>query len=79
MAKRISVVSREAEIEEVMRTTNLLRLEAAVIVARRRGEDVADIIGADGPLTADQRQRLGLGQSLEAFLPSDAAKPIGAR
>ena len=55
---------REVEIKEVMLRTNFLYPEAAALVARRYGEDVSDVFGPDGPLTDEQRQRLGLGESL---------------
>ena len=54
----------EAEIAEVMRTTNLMRIDAAALVARRHGENVDDIVGPDGPLTDEQKRQLGLGGSL---------------
>ena len=60
-------MSREEEIEEVMRRTNLLYPEAAAVVARRHGQDVSEITGPDGPLTEEQRRRLGLGRSLAAI------------
>jgi hypothetical protein len=64
MATKPDVVNYEAEIGEVMRTTNLMRVEAAAIVARRYGETVDEIVGTGGPLTDEQRRRLGLGGSL---------------
>ena len=72
MAKRATVLSREAEIEEVMRATNLPRLEATALVARRHGEDVGDIVGPGGPLTDEQRRRLGLGRSLVNLADAEA-------
>jgi hypothetical protein len=72
MANRTIVLSRDAEIQEVMRTTNLLWVEAAALVARRHGEDVSDIVGIDGPLTAEQKRRLGLGRSLAEFVETEA-------
>lgn len=53
-----------AEIDEVVRTTNLMRIEAAALVARRHGENVDDSVGEDGPLSDEDRERLGLGRSL---------------
>lgn len=61
-------LSREEEILEVMRTTNLLRVEAAALVARRHGEDVSDILGREGPLTREQKRQLGMGRSLADFV-----------
>jgi hypothetical protein len=73
MAKATAIVSRRAEIEEVMRTTNLLYPEAAAAVARRYGEDVSDIVGPDGrPLTPEQKRRLGMGRSIVEFMESEA-------
>jgi hypothetical protein len=65
-------MSRDEEIEEVMRRTNLLYPEAAALVARRHGEHVSEFTGPDGPLTDEQRRRLGLGRSL-ADLPDGSA------
>jgi hypothetical protein len=71
MAKRVDTVSYAAEIEEVMRTTNLMRPEAAALVARRHGKDVSDIVGPGGrPLTAEERVRLGLGRSFADYDPN---------
>jgi hypothetical protein len=64
MATKPDVVSYEAEIEEIMRTSTLMRVEAAAIVARRHGENVDEIVGTTGPLTDEQKRRLGLGGSL---------------
>jgi hypothetical protein len=64
MATKADVVSYEAEIEEIMRTSTLMRVEAAAIVARRHGENVDEIVGTTGPLTDEQKRRLGLGGSL---------------
>ncbi|HKG26125.1 MAG TPA: hypothetical protein VKB09_10785 [Thermomicrobiales bacterium] len=72
MAKATTIMSRQAEIEEVMRTTNLLYPEAAAAVARRYGEDVSDIVGPDGrPLSPEQKRRLGLGRSIVEFMQPD--------
>jgi hypothetical protein len=73
MAKATTVVSRRTEIEEVMRTTNLLYPEAAAAVARRYGEDVSDIVGPDGrPLSPEQKRRLGLGRSIMECVDSES-------
>lgn len=79
MATKAQVLSHEAEIEEVMRTTNLMRVEAAALVARRHGEDVSDIVGPHGPLTDDERRRLGLGASLADLIRSERAKRASDR
>jgi hypothetical protein len=68
-------VSREEEIEEVLRRTNLLYPEPAAVVARLHGEDVSEITGPDGPLTEEQRRRLGVGQSLAAATNRHGADP----
>jgi hypothetical protein len=73
MENRTVVLSREDEILEVMRTTNLLRVEAAALVARRHGEDVSDIGGKDGPLTDEQKRQIGMGRSLADFAKSGVA------
>lgn len=72
-------MSRDEEIKEVMRRTNLRYPEAAALVARRYGEDVSDITGPDGPLTDEQRRRLGLGQSLADVLDSEPGNQNDAR
>lgn len=79
MAKRTTVLSREAEIDEIVRRTNLPRPEAAALVARRHGEDVGDIVGPDGPLTDEQRRRLGLGRSLADLAESEPGDQNDAR
>lgn len=77
MAKATAIVSRQAEIEEVMRTTNLLYPEAAAAVARRYGEDVSDIVGPDGdPLTPEQKRRLGMGRSIVEFMESESEASV---
>ena len=78
MAKKADTLSREAEVEEVMRTTNLMDVEAAAAVASRYGEDVSDIVGPDGPLTEEQRRRLGMGRSIADLVRSEAT-PDGDR
>jgi hypothetical protein len=77
MAKKADTLSREAEIEEVMRTTNLMRPEATAVVASRHGEDVSDIVGPDGSLTDEERERLGLGRSLADLVQSKRAADGG--
>ena len=79
MENRSVVLSREEEILEVMRTTNLLRVEAAALVARRHGEDVSDIVGVDGPLTVEQKRKLGIGRSLAEYGKTDIATNGGSR
>ncbi len=79
MAKKADTLSREAEVEEVMRTTNLMRLEAAAVVARRHSEDVSDIVGTSGPLTEPERERVALGRSLADLGHSEADPPDGKR
>lgn len=74
METQIDALSREAEIEEVMRTTNLMRIEAAALVAGRHGEDVSDIVGPDGPLSEEQRRRLGLGWSIADLVQSETVE-----
>lgn len=71
MAPKSSDRDRAAEVDEVVRTTNLLRIEAAALVARRHGEDVSDIVGTSGPLTVEQRKRLGLGTSLAELVRAE--------
>jgi hypothetical protein len=74
MENRTVALSREEEILEVMRTTNLLRVEAAALVARRHGEDVSDIVGREGrPLTGEQKRKLGMGRSLAEFVKTGVA------
>ena len=72
MAKKLDAMSREAEIEEVMRTTNLMPIEAAALVAARHAEDVGDVVGPDGPLTAEQRKRFGLDDSILDLVPAES-------
>jgi hypothetical protein len=68
MATQPDGESVEAEIEAVMRTTHLMRIDAAALVARRHGENVDEIVGTKGPLTDEQKRRLGLGGSLADVL-----------
>jgi len=79
MAQHADTLSREAEIEDVMRRTNLPHPEAAALVALRHGEDVSDIVAPDGPLSDEQRRRLGLGRSLAELVEADPQEPDGAR
>jgi hypothetical protein len=72
-------MSRDEEIPEVMRRTNLHYPEAAALVARRYGEDVSDLTGPDGLLTDEQRCRLGLGRSLEDIAESTNPPPGNPR
>jgi hypothetical protein len=55
-----------------MRTTNLMRPEAEASVASRYGEDINDIVGVDGPLTPEQKRRLGMGRSIVEFMETEA-------
>ena len=71
METKLEAVSYEAEGEEVMQTTNLMRVEAAAIVARLHGENVDEIVGRRGPLTDEQRRRLGLVGSVAAALAAE--------
>ncbi len=73
MTRQSNVLHRTAEIDEVVRTTNLLWIEAAALVARRHGEDVSDIVGTSGPLTDQQREHLGLGTSLAELIRAEVA------
>jgi hypothetical protein len=52
-------VAIEAEIERVVKLTNLPRPEIAAAMARLRGEDVSDMVPPE-PLTDEARERLGL-------------------
>lgn len=49
----------EAEIDRVVRQTNLPRPEVAAAMARLHGEDVSDIVSTE-PLTDEDRERMGL-------------------
>jgi hypothetical protein len=79
MAQKAGTLSREAEIEEVVRRTNLPYPEAAALVALRHGEDVSDIVGRNGPLTDEQRRRLGLGRSLADYSEPESKGEAGSR
>jgi hypothetical protein len=84
MARTAKTLTREEQVLEVMRTTNLLRPEAEAAVASRYGEDISDIVGIDGPLTPEQKRRLGLGRSIVEFMeprsaPSADAQPDRGR
>jgi hypothetical protein len=56
----------EAEIDRVVRLTNLPRPEIAAAMAHLLGEDVSDIVPT-GPLTEEARERLGLNGPLSAL------------
>ena len=71
MARIAKSLTREEQVLEVMRTTNLMRPEAEAAVATRYGEDISDIVGIDGPLTPEEKRRLGLGRSIVEFMESD--------
>jgi hypothetical protein len=71
MARIAKTLTREEQVLEVMRTTNLMRPEAEAAVATRYGEDISDIVGIDGPLTPEEKRRLGLARSIVEFMESD--------
>ena len=43
------------------------------------GEDISDIVGIDGPLTPEQKQRLGLGRSIVDFMKSEQYADDGTK
>ena len=51
--------SREEEIQEILRTTTLERIEAAFLVALSHGEIDGDIVFTRPP-TPEERRRMGL-------------------
>ncbi|HEY7030790.1 MAG TPA: hypothetical protein VH482_05665 [Thermomicrobiales bacterium] len=67
--------TREEQVLEVMRTTNLMRPEAEAAVASRYCEDISDIWGVDGPLTPVEKRRLGMGRSIVEFMESESEAP----
>lgn len=72
MARTVKTLTREEQLLEVTRTTNLMRPEAEAAVATRYGEDISDIVNIDGsPLTPEQKRRLGLGRSIVDFMKSE--------
>jgi hypothetical protein len=79
MARIARTLTREEQVLEVMRTTNLMRPEAEAAVASRYGEDISDIVGVDGPLTPEQKRRLGMGRSIVEFIESEAEAPVDGR
>jgi hypothetical protein len=80
MARTVKTMTREEQVLEVMRTTNLMRPEAEAAVATRYGEDISDIVNIDGsPLTPEQKQRLGLGHSIVDFMKSEQYADDGTK
>jgi hypothetical protein len=59
-------VAIEAEIDRVVRLSNLPRPEIAAAMARLRGEDVSDMVPTE-PLTDDDRERWGLDRPRSAL------------
>jgi hypothetical protein len=71
MASTTKSMTREDMVQELLRTTNLMEPEAEAAVAAYFGEDISDIVGIDGPLTPEQKRRLGLGRSIVDFMKSE--------
>jgi hypothetical protein len=65
----------EAEIDRVVRLTNLPRPEVAAAMARLRGEDVSDMVPTD-PLSDEDRARLGLDAPRTAHARRGAAAGV---
>ena len=78
MAQHGDPLSHEVEIEAVMRRTSLPHPEAAALVALRHGADVSDVVAPDGPLSDEQRGRLGLGRSLAEFVVAGPGESDGS-
>jgi hypothetical protein len=55
----VAAISREEEIQGVLRTTTVEPIEAAFIVALRHGEIDGDIVFTHPP-TPEERRRMGL-------------------
>ena len=78
MASSTKALTREQMIRELMRMTNLMEPEAEAAVDAYFGEDISDIVGIDGPLTPEEKRRLGLGRSIVDFMESDIEASDGA-